>query len=417
MSSSFPHTAISSWSGYIYQGKIALYHVLKLLAEGEDSGYELQLDSLEDFSILFNGRVVSLHQVKAKKSDLFSGYIEAFEKLKGNSEKYFCDNAQFHLSTGIRDKSCSDIESECRPVKIYCYHDGNPYCKVKDVESFICFKIKKYYEDNSAPAWKLEDTYIEKTKNYLDKIIVAKILYSHAEIHAGRYDREVAFHERVKFEEFKSVLDMDLNSKGAGSDYYLFLIKRDIQNYYLEFCVENSIELCAVAEKLNDYLLYIEAMDDIEIIEFIKNIMPHREFKFDSLSDYKNSSLVCEEFKDAFLEILRELAKTDCERGKIIWNSNGRNYGPTTINAGRRSAGRICERIVSSAAKNNPSILYEIDSLITSDISVPSLEGAANNVVDVEDEFESRERIAAKITNWKKVSLVNIDSAKRDIND
>ena len=40
--SQYPHSAISTWSGFVYQGKVALYHCLKLINEG-DTEFQLQL--------------------------------------------------------------------------------------------------------------------------------------------------------------------------------------------------------------------------------------------------------------------------------------------------------------------------------------------------------------------------------------
>ena len=58
--SDVPHTAIGSWSGYIYQGICATYHVLKLYYVKD---YTLSLDSYEDFSIFDSAdKIVSLHQ-------------------------------------------------------------------------------------------------------------------------------------------------------------------------------------------------------------------------------------------------------------------------------------------------------------------------------------------------------------------
>ncbi|WP_253385078.1 hypothetical protein [unidentified bacterial endosymbiont] len=38
----YPASAVSSWSGFVYQGKIALYHSLKLIHDN-DLDFELQL--------------------------------------------------------------------------------------------------------------------------------------------------------------------------------------------------------------------------------------------------------------------------------------------------------------------------------------------------------------------------------------
>lgn len=75
----YPASAITTWSGFVYQGKIALYHCLKMIYQG-DVGFELQLDSSDDFAIYKNGALISAHQVKAKIGKYRSEYIEALEK-------------------------------------------------------------------------------------------------------------------------------------------------------------------------------------------------------------------------------------------------------------------------------------------------------------------------------------------------
>lgn len=72
-----PVNAISSWESYEYQGHIALYIALKniydLLQRGMSiSGYDLQIEGEEDFSIRKNDKYISIHQVKAGAINLES---------------------------------------------------------------------------------------------------------------------------------------------------------------------------------------------------------------------------------------------------------------------------------------------------------------------------------------------------------
>ncbi|BAK76710.1 hypothetical protein NH8B_1895 [Pseudogulbenkiania sp. NH8B] len=73
--------ASPSWSGFNYQGKVALYYALTLInAEPVDadlSNCSLMLESTEDFEILRNGAPVSFHQVKAYNSSTYSEYSDA----------------------------------------------------------------------------------------------------------------------------------------------------------------------------------------------------------------------------------------------------------------------------------------------------------------------------------------------------
>ncbi|MFY3974815.1 hypothetical protein ACOTHX_01425 [Achromobacter xylosoxidans] len=61
----YPTTAVATWSGFVYQGKIALYHRLKLINQG-DADFELQLDSSDNLEIYkkwdFNKRSSSKRQ-------------------------------------------------------------------------------------------------------------------------------------------------------------------------------------------------------------------------------------------------------------------------------------------------------------------------------------------------------------------
>ena len=62
------HDASATWSGFNYQGKVGLYHVLKLMNEkvGVDrtfdfSSYELVYENHEDFDIKTDGEIKSIH--------------------------------------------------------------------------------------------------------------------------------------------------------------------------------------------------------------------------------------------------------------------------------------------------------------------------------------------------------------------
>jgi hypothetical protein len=85
------HDATPSWSGYNYQGKLALHYVLchiheKLMTDPTYTfrGDSIVLENNEDFELFVNGVVVSFHQVKAYKKQSFSSYCEALFGLALN---------------------------------------------------------------------------------------------------------------------------------------------------------------------------------------------------------------------------------------------------------------------------------------------------------------------------------------------
>ncbi len=89
-----PISALIPWESYDYQGHIALYVTLKkiyeLISSSESlTGYELQIEGEEDFSLLKDSKYISLHQVKAgavnlKNKDKFTFIIELLENDKAD---------------------------------------------------------------------------------------------------------------------------------------------------------------------------------------------------------------------------------------------------------------------------------------------------------------------------------------------
>jgi len=76
------HDASATWSGFNYQGKIALFHTLKLIIQKVSSGqslndYQLILENNEDFDINGPGGYESFHQVKAINETAYSKFQDA----------------------------------------------------------------------------------------------------------------------------------------------------------------------------------------------------------------------------------------------------------------------------------------------------------------------------------------------------
>ncbi|MDO4170941.1 MAG: hypothetical protein Q4D45_13765, partial [Lachnospiraceae bacterium] len=84
-----PINVIISWEGYEIQGHIALCVALEKIKENIISGnsndlWNLEIEGKEDFSFLYDGRYVSMHQVKSgkvnlKKNDKFAFIAELLQ--------------------------------------------------------------------------------------------------------------------------------------------------------------------------------------------------------------------------------------------------------------------------------------------------------------------------------------------------
>lgn len=88
--------ASPSWSGFNYQGKVALHYALTLInaqpVAHDFSTTDLMLEANEDFEIVVDGASVSFHQVKAYNSSTFDEYSDALFGL----------TIELHKTAGVR---------------------------------------------------------------------------------------------------------------------------------------------------------------------------------------------------------------------------------------------------------------------------------------------------------------------------
>lgn len=413
-----PHSAITTWSGFIYQGKVAIYHVLHLLNELDDyDGLVLQLDSLEDFSIL-NGadKIISLHQVKAKKTQYYSGYEADIIKLKGKACEYNCNNTKFHLAREITDKTNQDIATSHSPVEIYNYGQ-NSWCAVDEIDQEIEDRIKSllvtlFPGDNC----KVAGGYLRKARGYLDQIILKKVLKIHRIVHDGvMSDCDAAYTQKVAFTEFVDILQKDLDQEGLNEKYYYYLLLDYFFRYYQEYCIEHEDLSGDDLKKLSLCMKEIASLSKEEMIQFISSIMPHREFKFNSLRDFKDNVFDKDGIQDEFLTILNELRQPELKPESYFhWHVEQSSYSPTVINKGVSQAGNVCRGIIKNALSTDLDIMFEGCNLITTDINVESItEEAPDLIRGVDSDGRENDRIS----RWKKVSLVSLSCAKEVIND
>lgn len=100
--------ASPSWSGFNYQGKIALYYAVKMINEkpaGADlSNYSLMLESTEDFEIQCVGTPISIHQVKAYNTSSYSEYSDALIGLTLELHKWPDVKGKIHTWKPIHSK-------------------------------------------------------------------------------------------------------------------------------------------------------------------------------------------------------------------------------------------------------------------------------------------------------------------------
>lgn len=111
--------ASPSWSGFNYQGKVALYYALKCinseLIEKDFSGYSLMLEDNEDFEIIIDNASTSFHQVKAYEKSSYSKYSDALLEITLELSKNPNVTGKIHTWKIINFKAnCNDLRSSIK---------------------------------------------------------------------------------------------------------------------------------------------------------------------------------------------------------------------------------------------------------------------------------------------------------------
>ncbi|PNI06354.1 hypothetical protein C1N32_04995 [Vibrio diazotrophicus] len=152
-------SAIPAWSGFVYQGKVALYHAIRLLAQGDSEAHYLNVEHLDDFVIHdCNGNVLSLHQVKAMKSDKRYSYNPALQQASKVSER--CNESTirwFHVSVGLDDFSdrAANVANGEHLVQFYQYHDDRCYVETNSIDTKLNEIVEQYLGAYGLPSTEL----------------------------------------------------------------------------------------------------------------------------------------------------------------------------------------------------------------------------------------------------------------------
>lgn len=131
MDNIFMHDAVPTWSGFLYQGRIAVYLAVRKINELREAGneseikkYALEMEKCEDIAVVYmdgnNKKYHSIHQVKNEKGCKLTSYKDPLIQLM--LEKGFCRKnnygtpaAYLHISKEINyeSESMNEHALEC----------------------------------------------------------------------------------------------------------------------------------------------------------------------------------------------------------------------------------------------------------------------------------------------------------------
>ena len=227
-------------------------------------------------------------------------------------------------------------------------------------------------------------------------------------------DVAAAYTQVISFQSFLDILRNDLNQKDVGDDYYFYILLNDFCKYHQEYCREDATLSEEELIKISSYMKEIGELSVQEMHQFFRNMMPQREFRFRTLSDYKEN-FTKEHLHDAFLPILKKLRQADF-KSKIFfnWQVGNKSYAPTTITDPMSRSAKVCNSIIKNAKQTDLTVMFEGCHLITSDIDIPSITEGSPEFMSTP---ESKEMETNRISSWKTVSLISLEKAKIEINE
>jgi hypothetical protein len=264
----YPATAVSTWSGYVYQGKIALYHCLKLINQG-DVDFELQLDSSDDFAIYKNGILLSAHQVKAKIGTYRREYSEALEKASAiEFDRVTGVSRYFHVSVQLNNtKDHTGGNGEL--VQFYVY-GNNKYCGLGEIEGLTKDVIRQIFTSRSLPLSEelLHYNYCILSENISTKAVAIHRLVQDDRIKANK----AAYKSRITAE---SLLN-DILTKNPHNDteYHSVELKASLCSH-LESRLDRALpgmsdETYARSRRLFEYISITDAFKWKELCQLMK---------------------------------------------------------------------------------------------------------------------------------------------------
>ncbi len=407
-------SAIPAWSGFVYQGKVALYHAIRLLLQRDNEAYCLKVETLEDFVIYGrNQEVLSLHQVKTMQSRYRSAYESALQQASKVTDRCNGDTVRwFHVSMELddfSDRQASVSEGEF-PVQFYSYHDERCYIETGTLDIRLNEIATQYLESNGLT---LTEQLLEHKLAKLQMLLAARVnLAHHRNQHEGIKKFEAADSIPIYFAEIEECLHSEAIH---DSDHNAILFR------FRKTLLDRTDNLLALHQDtpnfdLNDLCRCRYAIASMEIDRLSRLF-------FSKVPNQKNISLdgFSVNTVEMYLDIIAEIQGIRTAKDlPHYYKSQLGSFLPTAMQFRRTNQQLNIDEIQDnvSGMRSNPvvqDVLYDYENLIVEMNSSPfKLSDQSGNVGKFTDISEDDGNRLTKINN---VRFVSVRDASDEIND
>ncbi len=277
MENIFIHDAIPTWSGFIYQGEIAIYLAVKKICELRDqenltldeigSKYFIEVENCEDISIVKvdsnNKCYLSIHQVKNQKDSKIGAYHSPLVQLmleKGfhNKEKLGDPKAFLHVSNAIQENFDGEVINN---INKWFKEIQEFYTKLKDLTARVGIDDEKVIVSEIIKI--VNEEPIKLNRSEYNKGLIKKISDICENEKRNIYELELELQKLIDFLEQR-----------LGVVY----ISKDVQVYQYEngrkFCSVNELFM-EIVEQVKKYKQYDSTITS-EQFEFITDKLLHK---------------------------------------------------------------------------------------------------------------------------------------------
>ncbi len=331
--------AIPSWSGYSYQGKVAILCVLEKINElknfTELDDWVMQLEKVQDFIFLKNEEIVSLWQVKAMLSSIkHQSYKSAMNKLLEDKKRTGFLGAECYLVAAVDIINWNDIDNAYKD-DIHLYTRNKRAVTIKGVST----EIEKELE---LLIGKIGIT-VDKEAAYLQLCyLIDKKVY---EFHqAGKKDNYlISFTEIIKQIEETETFEKRISELRIKEMIYQNICEK-IQEGISSYCEdcekrENGScdpEYCAINRNN-------ELVSGVDVQNYMKSIRPEIEKDIDYTINHPEdySDTICYSIRTApaiAMQQENDIISVSCYNGKI-------NVIPTMLDLSRGTERRLSKTL------------------------------------------------------------------------
>lgn len=297
--------ATTSWSGYIFQGEVALYKAMETivtLGGNIPDNYCLKLEEDEDFSLTTNN--FQTFQVKAYTKHHYSKYRKAWNDMMGRFPNNI-DNNFLYLQKN--DVDISKFDGVNHSEKLNTNVVAGVYT-LENITELLNHKIKELFPD-------LNDDDVNIKRNYCCNNICEKIKKRHrtGEVESISLNTikewieasPIAFTEDICWYEITKIF---LNSISDGIDGYDLDIKEELEFY----------------NKIQQSLCEFENLSSNDMINLLKSYLsPHKKLDNNNLKNSYGSFIDNETVKSVILKGIKKIKVNPIYKKLQYFKNNG----------------------------------------------------------------------------------------------